>query len=51
MEKKTGRILYTAVYMLSSDRGERAWCLLPELGTAQGKTRRALGGCTVGAGK
>lgn len=33
LEKKTGRILYTAVYMLSSDWGERAWCLLPELGT------------------
>jgi len=34
LEKKTGRILYAAVYTLSGDRGERAWCLLPELGTA-----------------
>lgn len=31
--------------------GERARCLLLELGTAQGKTRRAFGGCTMGAGK
>lgn len=37
LEEKTGRILCAAAHTLSSDGGERAWCLLPEPGTVEAR--------------